>query len=166
MHASLLVPSPNRVYAVILDVGDEIVEALTTFSTEAGIDAASFTAIGAVSEAILGFFDLQLRDYRHIPVPGQAEIVSLVGDVTRNASEMPGPTVHGHMVIARSDGSTVGGHLLRALVRPTLEVVLTETPAHLRRSYDPALGLALIDLEQHDPSGLVFVGGGDGPDRS
>jgi predicted DNA-binding protein with PD1-like motif len=49
------------------------------------------------------------------------------------------------VVVGRRDGSTVGGHLLEGHVWPTLEVVLTESPAHLRKKHDPETGLALID---------------------
>ena len=35
---------------------------------------------------------------------------------------------------------------VEARVRPTLEVILTESPAHLRREHDPESGLALIRI--------------------
>ena len=72
-------------------------------------------------------------------------MVSLVGDVTSEAS---GPKVHAHVVVAKRDGTAHGGHLLRAHVRPTLEVVVTESPSHLHRETDAATGLALIKLER------------------
>ena len=49
-------------------------------------------------------------------------------------------------VVGRFDGSTLGGHLLEAHVRPTLEIVMVESPKHLRRKFDPASGLALLDF--------------------
>ena len=52
--------------------------------------------------------------------------------------------------LSASDFSAIGGHLIEAVVRPTLEVVLTESPAHLRRTKDPETGLALIDLGASD----------------
>lgn len=54
------------------------------------------------------------------------------------------PVVHAHAVIGRKDGSTRGGHLKSAHVRPTLELVLTEYPRHLERKLDSESGLALI----------------------
>lgn len=54
--------------------------------------------------------------------------------------------VHAHVVLGRRDGSAWGGHLLAAKVRPTLEVVLTESPSYLRRVHDPESGLALIRI--------------------
>lgn len=71
------------------------------------------------------------------------EVLVLAGDVT---AADDGRMVHAHTVLGRRDGSTVGGHLKQAVVYPTIELVLTEAPAHLRRRYDEDTGLALIDL--------------------
>jgi predicted DNA-binding protein with PD1-like motif len=79
-----------------------------------------------------------------IDVREQVEVLSLLGDVAVEAGE---PRVHAHVVLGRSDGSAVGGHLLEAHVWPTLEVVLDEAPAHLRKRSDTETGLALIDPE-------------------
>ncbi|MGI8964533.1 MAG: PCC domain-containing protein, partial [Limisphaerales bacterium] len=54
--------------------------------------------------------------------------------------------VHAHVVVRKSDGTAWGGHLVQAHVRPTMEVVLTESHKHLHRKTDPNTGLALIDL--------------------
>ncbi|MGN6733631.1 MAG: PCC domain-containing protein, partial [Candidatus Binatia bacterium] len=55
------------------------------------------------------------------------------------------PQVHAHVVVGKFDGSAHGGHILEARVWPTLEVMVTESPKHLRRKYDPETGLSLID---------------------
>jgi predicted DNA-binding protein with PD1-like motif len=112
---------------------------------EQKIEAASITAIGAFERAVLGYFDWATKEYKRIPVDGQVEVLSLIGDV---AVSDKGPTLHIHAVLGRSDGSTVGGHLLEGHVRPTLEIALIEPPAHLRKRKDPESGLALIDLER------------------
>ena len=65
----------------------------------------------------------------------------MIGDIAINDGE---PALHVHVVIGRADGSAMGGHLLAAHVRPTLEVVITESPAHLCRRHDPESGLPLI----------------------
>jgi hypothetical protein len=57
------------------------------------------------------------------------------------------PSIHAHVVLGKRDGSTCGGHLIEAEVRPTLELILTESPAHLERRYDQEAGLALLSLE-------------------
>ena len=97
-----------------------------------------------MERATLGWYDLDAQEYRDIPVDEQAEVLSLVGDVARGTDGSA--SVHVHAVLGLRDGSTRGGHLLKATVRPTLEVVLTETPAHLTKTFRPEVGLALIDL--------------------
>ena len=99
------------------------------------------TAIGAFSSVKLGYFDWETKAYRTIPVDEQVEVLSLLGDVATKDGE---PAVHAHVVVGRSDGTTRGGHLLEAHVRPTLEVILDESPSHLRKRHDPESGLALI----------------------
>ena len=144
MKAKRLHANGERTYALVFDKGDEVVGGLESFAREQGVSAARFTAIGAFSDVKLGYFDRERRDYDEIPLPEQVEVLSLLGDVATKDGE---PSVHAHVVVGRSDGSTRGGHLLEAHVWPTLEVILDESPAHLRKRSDAETGLALIDLE-------------------
>jgi hypothetical protein len=65
-----------------------------------------------------------------------------MGDVTIEDGR---PKVHAHVVLGKADATAHGGHLIEASVRPTLEIVVTETPRPLHRRFDPASGVALID---------------------
>jgi predicted DNA-binding protein with PD1-like motif len=132
-----------RTFALVLDTGDEAMESVSSFADEHDLDAADFTAIGAFSRAVVAYFDLDKKDYAPIPVDEQVEVLSIVGHVTR---EPGGRNVHAHAVLGKRDGTALGGHLIEGHVRPTLEIVLAESPAHLRRTKDDATGLALIDL--------------------
>jgi uncharacterized protein len=134
----------EKTYVLVFAEGDEAVSGLTGFAERHGIAAGHFTAIGAFSQAVLGYFERERKDYKRIRVAEQVEVLSLVGDVTVKDGR---PALHAHVVLGRADGSTVGGHLLDGRVWPTLEVILVESPAHLRRRHDPATGLALIDLD-------------------
>mgnify|MGYP001128852489 CR=1 FL=1 len=133
----------ERTFALIFQTGDEVVSELVAFARRERLSAARMTAIGAFRDAVLGYFDWQAKDYTKIPVREQVEVLSLIGDVARKDDE---PALHAHVVLGRSDGSTLGGHLMEAHARPTLEVVLVESPAHLRKEHDPESGLALIRL--------------------
>ena len=135
----------QRTFALVFEAGDEVVSGLTDFADGNGLAAASFTAIGAFGTATLGYFDLEKKEYRRIPVHAQVEVLSLLGNVATNEDGQP--TVHAHAVLGTSDGSTRGGHLLEARVRPTLEVVLVESPEHLQRREDSETGLPLISVE-------------------
>lgn len=145
MNAQLLHEHEGeKTFVLIFATGDEVVVELTAFAKEKRLSASRFTAIGAFQEATLGYFNLDKKDYEKIPIREQVEVLSLVGDVA--LTEKNEPKIHAHVVVGRSDGSTRGGHLLEARVRPTLEVVLVESPRHLHRKHDPKSGLALIQL--------------------
>ncbi|HEX6266025.1 MAG TPA: PPC domain-containing DNA-binding protein [Burkholderiales bacterium] len=143
MHAKVLNEHGERVFALIFDIGEDPMAGLARFAEEHNLTASGFTAIGAFSEASLGYFDWEKKDYERIPVEEQTEVLALVGDIAVQESDRK-KKVHAHVVLGRRDGSTCGGHLLSAKVRPTLEVILTESPGHLRRVHDPRSGLALI----------------------
>ena len=145
MRWKLLDAGPPATYAIVLATGDEVMRELGHIVREQKIEAASITAIGAFERAVLGYFDWETKEYKRNPVEEQVEVLSLLGDV---AVSDEGPALHLHAVLGKPDGSTVGGHLLEAHVRPTLEITLIEPPAHLRKRKDPETGLALIDLER------------------
>jgi uncharacterized protein len=145
MKTKLLHDGGARTFAVVFDTGDEVSEGLLEFARQNGIRGASFTAIGAFSSATLAFFNLETREYEEIPIEEQVEVLSLMGNIGTHEGE---PRVHAHVVVGLRDGMARGGHLLNARVRPTLEVVVTESLGSLRRTLDPATGLPLIDLEK------------------
>lgn len=131
----------RKTFMLVFEPGDEVVSGLTDFAKENDLDAASFTALGAFSDATLGYFDMEKKYYKKIPVEEQVEVLSLVGDIALFEGE---PKPHPHVVVGLSDGMTRGGHLLEAHVRPILEVTITESPAHLKRETDPDTGLPLL----------------------
>ncbi|HKN96211.1 MAG TPA: PPC domain-containing DNA-binding protein [Pseudonocardiaceae bacterium] len=148
MKTALLQNDGGRTYVLVADRGEDAFEMLTDFARRERISAAQFTGIGAFARATVGWFDREAKQYREIPVDEQCEVLSLLGDV---AVADDGPQVHAHLVVGLSDGTTRGGHLLRGEVWPTLEVVLRETPATLRKTSHPELGLALIDPPRTTP---------------
>jgi uncharacterized protein len=145
MRSKLLNVDPPVTYAIVLDTGDEAVAKLGEFIRKNEVEAASLTAIGAFHRALLGYFDWQSKEYKKIAVDEQVEVLSLLGDV---AVAEEGPTLHVHAVLGKADGSVVGGYLLEGHVRPTLEVILIQTPSYLRKRRDPVTGLALIAVDQ------------------
>ena len=142
MKSKLINDGPQKTYVLVLDKGDEAVGSIEGFARENCIAAAQLTGIGAFSDVVLGFFDWEMKDYRRIPLNEQVEVVSLLGDIALGPNGKP--ALHPHVVVSRADGIAMGGHLLEAHVRPTLEVVLTESPQHLHKRKDSDSGLALI----------------------
>ena len=82
-----------------------------------------------------------------IPVDQQVEVVSLIGDVGLSNGKA---VVHAHLVVADSDGTAKGGHLLQGWVWPTLEVFLTAEPTALHKELDPETDLSLFDPALND----------------
>jgi len=135
----------QRTYAVVLSTGDEVLGCLQSFVDRERVSAAQISAIGAFSDAVLGYLDWEKKEYMRNPISEQLEVASLLGDVALSPEGKP--ALHLHAVLGRRDGSALAGHLLSGHVRPTLEVILTESPAHLQKVHDPQSGLALIRPE-------------------
>jgi hypothetical protein len=133
-----------RTYVVVLATGEEILSSLNDFTRAEHLASSSFKAIGALSRVELGWFNWESRKYQTaVELDEQVELLSLIGDIALKDNE---PQVHAHLVIGRRDGTAHGGHLLSATVRPTCEIVVTESPRHLQKEIDPESGLALIRL--------------------
>lgn len=134
-----------KTFILVFKTGDELAEGLLRFAREEKLSAGSFKAVGALSSVRLGWFSWESKQYEpSVTLDEQVELLSLIGDVALKDGE---PVVHAHVVIGKKDGTAHGGHLLKASVRPTCEVVLTESPTHLQKFIDPDSGLALIDAE-------------------
>ena len=134
----------ERTFVLVLEPGEEAFAAITEFAGKEKLAGASITAIGAFERSTVGWFDLDKKTYKPIEVAEQCEVLSLVGDIATGDDGKA--SIHLHAVLGLSDGSTRGGHLLKGYVRPTLEVVIEESPVHLRRKKRPELGIALLDL--------------------
>lgn len=133
-----------RTFAIVLSTGDEVMGCLQEAMDTHKIDAAQFSAIGAFATAVLGYFDWESKHYIRNDISEQVEVASLNGDIALGPDGKP--ALHMHCVLGRRDGTAVAGHLLTAEVRPTLEIILTDTPSHLRKRLDPESGLALLSL--------------------
>jgi uncharacterized protein len=147
MHAKLVWENVGeRTFVLVLDAGEEAFAAIVDFATQANLSGASLTALGAFERATVGWFDIAKRAYKLIEVNQQCEGLSLLGDIATGDDGKP--SLHMHAVLGLKNGTTRGGHFLKGIVRPTLEVTIVETPARLRRRKRPELGIALIDLRK------------------
>lgn len=130
-------------YVAVLGEGEEAITQLSSFAVQRSLSAGQVTGVGAFERATVGWFDRAAKDYRRIEIAEQCEVLSLLGDIAMASGK---PQLHVHAVLGLADGSTRGGHLLEGHVWPTLEVIIQEAPAGLRKIYRPEIGLALIDL--------------------
>ena len=132
-----------KTFVLVLDKDEEAKEPLMRFASENGLRGAQITAIGAFSEVTFGFFDRQNKNYQEIPLKEQVEVLSFAGNIVEKDGK---PMLHAHVVVGKADGTAPGGHFLKGRVWPTLEMIIFETRAHLRRVHDEETGLPLIDL--------------------
>jgi predicted DNA-binding protein with PD1-like motif len=144
MKAKLINEMGEKTYAIVFNKGDEVVEGLLSFAREEKVQASHFTAIGALSDVTLGYFNWTKKTFDKISIQEQVEVLSLVGNIVFDNGN---PKLHAHVVIGKSNGTAHGGHLMEGHVRPILEVILVEVPSHLHRKIDKETGSALITFE-------------------
>jgi uncharacterized protein len=133
-----------KTFVLVFQTGDELATGLSRFAEEQQLSASSFEGLGGLSSVRLAWFSWESKRYEpSVTLDEQVELLSLIGDVALRDGK---PFVHAHAVISKKDGTAYGGHLLEARIRPTCEVVLTESPTPLEKVIDPESGLALIRL--------------------
>lgn len=133
-------------HLVVFDEGDEVMESLASLAVDLDIDGAALSGIGAFSEATVAYFNAETRSYEEIEIREQVELLALIGNLGRLEGTGE-PKAHVHVVLGRPDGTTRGGHLIRAVVRPTLELFVTVPGAPITRVEGEG-PLALIDCER------------------
>jgi predicted DNA-binding protein with PD1-like motif len=140
--AALLSDGDARTYLLEFRTGQEVMQGLLAFARKHKLVAGHVTGIGAISHAVIGYFDPLKKTYLRNTEKEQAELLSLTGNLALNDNE---PFFHVHVALGLRDGSARGGHLFEATVRPTVELVLTTYAKPVRRKIDPETGLPLLD---------------------
>jgi uncharacterized protein len=140
-RATLLGDGDVKTYLLVLRTGQEVMKGLLAFARKHGLVAGHLTGIGAIRHAVIGYFDPRTKTYLRSDEKGQAEILSLTGNLALNDNQ---PFFHVHVALGRRDGSARGGHLFEATVRPTVELILTTYAKAVRRKIDPETGLPLL----------------------
>jgi len=140
--AALLNSGEAPTYLLVFHTGQEVMKGLLAFAKKYDLVAGHITGIGALSGAVIGYFDPEKNAYLRHQANDQAELLSLTGNLALNDDK---PFFHIHAVLGLRDGSARGGHLFEATVRPTVELVLTASPRPVRREIDHETGLPLLD---------------------
>ncbi len=128
-------------FLVRLSTGSDLLDAIATAFKERQIRKAAFNAIGAVTHAVLGFYDADSRLYVSKEFPGQWEIVSCSGNVSVKEGDV---FVHAHVVLSGHDFKCAGGHLMPGTLIFAAELYGSSVPGPVPvRSFDDTTGLAL-----------------------
>lgn len=139
-------------YLIACHTGQEVMKGLNAFARRHALTAGHLTGIGAISDAEIGYFDPHQNSYLRTHEAGQAELLSLIGNLALFDGE---PFFHVHFSLGRRDGSARGGHLFSMTVRPTVELILTAYSKPVERSIDRATGLPLFELSPSSSPGHV-----------
>jgi uncharacterized protein len=137
-------PNGEKTYALIFGKGDEILSGLTEFAEREKLTAGHFTAIGGLQGGLFGWFDHARKAFRNISINQQVEVISLIGDV---GLVNGAPQIHAHAAVGLPDGQMRGGHVLEAVVKPTLELFFTSYPTTLNKKHEAGTNLTLFDLK-------------------
>jgi|SRR5262249_47003831 len=140
--AELLSDGDAKTYLLVFRTGQEVMKGLLAFARKHKLTAGHLTGIGAISDSVIGYFDPEKMTYLRTHDKGQAEVLSLTGNLALHDDE---PFFHVHVALGERDGAARGGHLFEATVRPTVELVLTTYAKPVRRKTDPETGLPLLD---------------------
>lgn len=130
----------GRELVIRLDEDEEIVEYITAICKKENIESAFVSGVGAVKKAELGHFDTKEKKYSKKTFEGMFEIASLSGNIAMLDGE---PVAHLHIVIADTDFSIYGGHLMKGIANPTCEMVVLPLETKIKRAKDEKTGLNL-----------------------
>lgn len=128
-------------YLLRIDKGEEIVSSVLAFAERERVRLASVSALGATDDFTVGVFDLTEKQYHPHTFTGNHEIVSLTGTLTEKDGK---PYQHLHLSAGNAEGLVVGGHLTRAVVSATCEMVIRTLPGTAGREFSETLGINLI----------------------
>ena len=154
----------RRTFVLVLDIGEEVTQAVTRFAGELGVRGASLTGIGALSRARLGWFNPATKEFRENRIEEQAEVLSITGNIATGEdghdhghAHLHGDgdvKLHMHIVLGCGDATVRGGHLVEGWVAPTMELIVEEAEAYLTRGVDAPTGLVLLEPRHPCPHRL------------
>ena len=132
-------------YLIRAEHNSDIIQFLTNFSRKKDINLATFTALGALKTAKLGFFNQQTHIYEEQFLDFPIELASCTGNVSLKEGK---PFVHAHAVLSSEDGKTFGGHLVSGTVFAAEIHLFTLGGSQLERTYDEVTHLSLWNLNE------------------
>lgn len=126
-----------------MDKGEEILAQIKEIALKESIKSASVTALGATNDFTVGVYKIDEKKYYANTFQGNFEIVSLTGTI----NTMDGAFyTHLHMSAGNEKGEVFGGHLNRAVISATCEMVITVIDGRVDRFHSEEIGLNLFQF--------------------
>ena len=131
----------GQTFLLVLVKGEDIVEVLTQFAMEQEMKFGSVSGIGACDNVTLNFYNLDTQKYEAREVNEALELTSLLGNISHLDDK---PFAHLHGTFGTRDFKTLSGHLTKAVVSATAEIVIQMTNLDVNRTHDEEIGLNLL----------------------
>lgn len=124
--------------------GDDLLGALTEVARTRGVILGQVTAIGAVENARLAFYDQKEKAYQCFELNGGYEILNLTGTLSLKEDQV---MLHAHLTLSDERGRAFGGHLVEGTTVFACEFTMTPwVGPELSRGFDEETGLPQWDL--------------------
>ncbi len=133
----------NNTIVARIDKDEEILEKIKQIALKENIKLASVSALGATNDFTVGVFKVEEKKYYSNNFKGNFEIVSLTGTINTMNNEF---YTHIHMSAGNDKGEVFGGHLNRAIVSATCEMIINIIDGTVDRYFDEEIGLNLFNL--------------------
>lgn len=128
---------------LVLEQGEDIIEAVTDLVREQNGKFGTVSGIGACDDVELNFYNLETKTYEKKEIKEPLELISLLGNISHIDEK---PFAHLHATFGTNQYETLSGHLTKAVVSATAEIVITMTNLDINRKHNADIGLNLLDL--------------------
>ncbi|MCD8917703.1 PPC domain-containing DNA-binding protein [Staphylococcus gallinarum] len=139
----MLYQEDNNTIVLVLEQGEDIVEAVTDIARDKNGKFGTVSGIGACSEVELNFYNLETKTYEKKLIQEPLELTSLLGNISHIDDQ---PFAHLHATFGTNKYETYSGHLSKATVSATAEIVITMTNLDINRKFNDKIGLNLLNL--------------------
>ena len=132
-------------YQLRLETGEEIHSSISKFMKDKDLKSGVVVGIGAMSSYALGYFDMEIKDYRRTDFVDDVELLSCIGNISYKGET---PVAHLHAIVSNSRMETTGGHLFEGIISATGEFSIFDGKVDMKR-LNVDTGLPLFDLTEH-----------------
>lgn len=133
----------GKTIVLVLEQGEDIIESVTDLAKEQNGKFGTVSGIGACDDVELNFYNIETKTYEKKRIQEPLELISLLGNVSHIDDK---PFAHLHATFGTNQYETLSGHLTKAIVSATAEIVIHMTNLDINRKHNETIGLNLLDL--------------------
>lgn len=126
-----------------LEKGEEVIESIKNLCEKEDIKLGSISGLGASNHVVVGLFKVDEKKYYSNTFEEDFEITNLTGNISRMNGEV---YLHIHGTFANVEGKCIGGHLNKAIISATSEIIINKINGEVGRKFSEEIGLNLIEF--------------------